>query len=660
MSGLPPSTALLIVPALAALTALAAHAWHVKGPRVAVAFFGASFVFGVLRGNFIGWLMRDASRQLGMGEGGGLMPYVMRAPLLRIGYASLFECCGWMLALYLGWVLSEQVLRRVPSAAGRLFPLLLLAAVSTAALGYAVEAGANALHWWTWTLPLESKILIEVPAAGLWAWFSVAVDFLLPFLLLLERPRPSRRWLALLVFPIHMASNLLDLAAGREGWTWLPEPSWLTHLAMLAALVLLAVLSRREIVLPTLPASAPGAWSWLPVTAAALVLAVLWVGIGPVAGRWDLWAATSALLVFILLAVPALPLWSVALVAIACAPMAAGRGLAAAIPLLVVSLLRTATPRGATRGRRRLLTTSVLAALALALLWQTALDRAQSAYVRARLLGSDWPRALRRLEWLSPGPTALQLAAGDAFSSSGNPELAVDAYRAALRLEPDLAPAHNGLGLALLALGRAKAAAEELEQATLLVPRAEGLHQNLGLAELAAGRLDAARASFSRARELDPEDARPTIGLARVAVAAGHPEEGVRILTDALGDARNDAEIDLALGGLHQDAGRVELAEQHLERAIARGSGRLVTNAYCRLAVLLAERPGRLADAQRAAESAVASARSDVTLDTLGWVLLRQGRLAEARTVLREALDASPEGVARQRIQQHLAEAGGR
>ena len=652
---------LLIAPALLALAALGVHAWKVKGPRVAVAFFAASFVFGVLRGNFIGWFMQDAARQLGTGGDGGLMPYVMRAPLLRIGYASLFECCGWMLALYLAWTVSEQILRRLPSVERRLFPLLLLASVFTAALGYAVEAGANAMHWWTWTLPLQSKLLIELPAAGLWAWFSVAPDFLLPFLLLLARPRPGLHWLTLLLFPLHMASNLLDLVAGRQAWTGLGEPSWLMHLAMLVAFVLLAALDRRELP-PTAMARKPGGrtWTWVPVTATAFVLAVLWAGLGPISGRWDLWAATSPLLVLVLLAIPRLPLWSVALVALACAPLAAGRGLAAAVPLVTLGFFRATAPRMTAAGPRRLLVIAAAGVLGLTLLWQAALARAEEAYVRARLLGADWPRTLDRLERLSPSSTGLHLAAGHAFAAAGSHELAVDAYREALRREPDLAPAHNGLGLSLLKLDRATEAVTALEQATGLVPRAGGLHQNLGLALLVAGRLEAAQAAFEQAHALDPADPRPTLGLARVAVARGRADDGLRILTAGLGLVRNDGEIHLALGVLHQDAGRTDLAEQHFARAIALAAGPALANAYSRLALLLVDRPERLADARRAAESAVGVERSAITLDTLGWVLLRQGESAAAQAVLLEALDASPEGAVRRRIQQHLAAASGR
>ena len=87
--------------------------------------------------------------------------------------------------------------------------------------------------------------------------------------------------------------------------------------------------------------------------------------------------------------------------------------------------------------------------------------------------------------------------------------------------------------------------------------------------------------------------------------------------------------------------GRPAEAERHLRAALKRESERepRSVEARCRLAALLAEQPARLAEAADLARGAVALQRTDLTLDTLGLVLLRQGNAAEARDVLQEALD---------------------
>ena len=197
---------LLIAPALAVLGLLAFHALRHRTRRTGLAFLAAAFAFGMLRGNFIAWFMTDAAARLGADDDFGLMPYVVREPLLRLGRATALECAGWVIALYLGLSLAEDVLRRRPGMERRLFPLVALASVFTAALGYAVEAGANAMGWWTWTLPMQSRLLVEVPAAGLWAWFSVGFDFLLPFLLFAGTVPPAGRW------------RYLSLLSSRRTW----------------------------------------------------------------------------------------------------------------------------------------------------------------------------------------------------------------------------------------------------------------------------------------------------------------------------------------------------------------------------------------------------------------------------------------------------------
>ena len=56
-------------------------------------------------------------------------------------------------------------------------------------------------------------------------------------------------------------------------------------------------------------------------------------------------------------------------------------------------------------------------------------------------------------------------------------------YRDAIRLKPDLANAHAGLGLALLSQGRLDEAIAACRKATRLAPEYAEAHSNLGTPE---------------------------------------------------------------------------------------------------------------------------------------------------------------------------------
>lgn len=85
-------------------------------------------------------------------------------------------------------------------------------------------------------------------------------------------------------------------------------------------------------------------------------------------------------------------------------------------------------------------------------------------------------------------------------------ELAVDAHRQAVELEPDNADWRISLGNDYRMLGWHKGAIEELKRAVKLDPRAAA-YVWLGVAEAAGGRVFDARASWKKAIQLEPQHA---------------------------------------------------------------------------------------------------------------------------------------------------------
>ena len=80
---------------------------------------------------------------------------------------------------------------------------------------------------------------------------------------------------------------------------------------------------------------------------------------------------------------------------------------------------------------------------------------------------------------------------------------AIAQYREALRLDPKLAEAHNGLGAALATAGHADEAMAEYEKALELKPLASA-HLNIALLLIKRGQIAEARRQLETALSVDP------------------------------------------------------------------------------------------------------------------------------------------------------------
>jgi len=98
--------------------------------------------------------------------------------------------------------------------------------------------------------------------------------------------------------------------------------------------------------------------------------------------------------------------------------------------------------------------------------------------------------------WLALGRFALRLR---------DPELAVTALEKAVAIAPQLAPAHEGLGLAFGYLGRSSDAQRHFEQACRLDPGSASARLNLAVLFARGGRLEEARARAREALAIRPD-----------------------------------------------------------------------------------------------------------------------------------------------------------
>jgi len=248
---------LLLLPSSFLLALLFLHSWRYRGRRPTLAFFILCFIFGVIRGNTIHYIITSYFK-------GESLPYLFVQPMVRIANASLQECIGWIFALYLSWSAVEWVLaRQSPGGKIGLFRLIGLSAILMGCVAYAVEAAAAGVKWWVWVFPIKNAFFADVPFVGIVAWISVSVDFLLPFLLIRHGIVRGKWMIALfMLFPAHMLTHLKVSEIG----SWMPlSPNEIWHWAMICALFWGIAVGGPEITPWTAKAeeAAQGKKSWL-------------------------------------------------------------------------------------------------------------------------------------------------------------------------------------------------------------------------------------------------------------------------------------------------------------------------------------------------------------------------------------------------------------
>jgi tetratricopeptide (TPR) repeat protein len=105
-------------------------------------------------------------------------------------------------------------------------------------------------------------------------------------------------------------------------------------------------------------------------------------------------------------------------------------------------------------------------------------------------------------------------------------DLAISAYREAIRRDPLMVDAYTALGASLAAIQRYDEAIRQLQAAVVLAPDAAHLHNNLGYAYLLSGQTEQAVKALEEAQRLDPAHAKSAenLRLARAKVGNSAPQ----------------------------------------------------------------------------------------------------------------------------------------
>ena len=129
------------------------------------------------------------------------------------------------------------------------------------------------------------------------------------------------------------------------------------------------------------------------------------------------------------------------------------------------------------------------------------------------------------------------------LSEAGRISEAVQAWRDALRLDPDDAKANNNLGGLLLRLGRLEEAEACLRKALAADAALVGARNNLGLLLMQRKQWEEARAQFEHAIRLAPAAAEARVNLGAVCLVQRRYRDAVRLLREALAAEPWRAEI---------------------------------------------------------------------------------------------------------------------
>lgn len=189
------------------------------------------------------------------------------------------------------------------------------------------------------------------------------------------------------------------------------------------------------------------------------------------------------------------------------------------------------------------------------------------------ILYSDTNRAreavqeLRRAAELAPDEPEPQLRLGRALGHGAD---AVAALERAVAIRPRWAEAQIALGAALLAGNQAQAALARFQEALRLEATAGAAHEGLGLAMFAVGGQDeAAEAALRRALELVPNLPRAVFTIAEIQARTNRVDEAAETFRQAADLMRGDPTPLMRAGEVLRDRGRQTVAIGFFNRALA-------------------------------------------------------------------------------------------
>jgi tetratricopeptide (TPR) repeat protein len=146
---------------------------------------------------------------------------------------------------------------------------------------------------------------------------------------------------------------------------------------------------------------------------------------------------------------------------------------------------------------------------------------------------------------------------GVAEDDRGNPSSAIDAYRRAVEIRPDMSEGHRNLGLDLLGAGMTAEALPHLERAASLDPAIPDIFGDIGIAYARLGRTGEAVAALKEETARRPESYAGWYNLGTILLESGRSTQAVAALETAAGLAPAEADVLIQLGVALTAVGRL-------------------------------------------------------------------------------------------------------
>lgn len=177
-------------------------------------------------------------------------------------------------------------------------------------------------------------------------------------------------------------------------------------------------------------------------------------------------------------------------------------------------------------------------------------------------------RELQHFLDLSADQPGGQMRKGDYFLARNDSQTALAHFQKAVAWDPNSAPFHQQLAVALSTLNRPREAVETLREASRLNPNNAHSHYQLGLACNEAGDLDLARKELETAVRLNPRLAAAWYNLGLAQNALGQPDTAIESLLRGESAEPLDARIPYARATIHARLGQRQAATGAALRAL--------------------------------------------------------------------------------------------
>jgi tetratricopeptide (TPR) repeat protein len=211
----------------------------------------------------------------------------------------------------------------------------------------------------------------------------------------------------------------------------------------------------------------------------------------------------------------------------------------------------------------------------------------------------------------------------------------------AIQLEPDLAVAHNQLGVLALQSNRSANAEEEFKKAIASDPRYAEAQNNLGVLYNREGKDQDAAALYQQAIESDPQYTKARVNLGLLLAQHGQVAQGEQQLRAAIQINPGDPGVYTALGMIQAKTGRGSEAVESFRRAIALEPGS--AEAHLNLGIALVDQYDRTGGFKEFQQAVRLDPQSPAVHYNLGRFYFETAEYEAARKELEEAVHLEPD-----------------